>query len=415
MKSPISSVKGQYAVPIVLLGTAALFVIYLLLVYPSERAKLLGSDEFFTDEEEIVESPLGGDTVLIFSSGEIAEVGRSLGQVVVGPYKLVDALTVEYPAVPKTIDSVDGVEMKSSIFTSDVQQFAANNLNLDNTKDVTVHFKVSAVKGSPRILVYLNDTKIYEKTAAVGEYNIKIQPKLLLEDSNPILVKVEGGDLLGNSVKFEKISIDQYYYDISNAVSPAYRLNLQANQFKGNTVHITFKVLDAIADGELMLKIGAPGITKKIVWSGSPDINSTVVASFPLEGNFVLGDNEIVFEAEQNGAYQIQNVSLTFISDVALPANKVYSFNVPAENLYQDDRILLRIKLDRIIEPGYLFFKISPSQTSYYFPTEDLASGAWSYVTIDKSKLKELGDKVTVDSVNGRFRVNGFVIIADPV
>ena len=63
MKTPVNSKKGQWAVPMVLIGTAALFIIYLILVYPSERAELLGSDEYFTDEDEegVGESPLGGE------------------------------------------------------------------------------------------------------------------------------------------------------------------------------------------------------------------------------------------------------------------------------------------------------------------------------------------------------------------
>ena len=369
MKTPLYSKKGQYAVPVILIGTAALFLFYLIMVYPSEKAKILGSDIIFNEsEEKITESPLGKNTTLIFSSGELSEVGRTAGQTVFDfPLK---GAVVEYPAIPKTLDSIEGVIMKASVFTSDVQQFAASNINLENTKEVVVHMVVSEAKGTPKIVIFLNETKIYEKSAAPGEYNIRIKPGLLKETDNPIFVKVQSAGfsvIQQDSVTFERISIDQYYYDFTKAVTTPQTLNIQQSNYRGSTAQIKFGVADSITTGDLIIKIGQPGMTKKIVWSGSPQANQTVIALFPLE-NIMIGDNEIVFEAEKDGAYKIENVSIQFIAEATPAASKTYSFDVEQEDLYTSHKIILGIKVDRIIEPGYLFFTIAPSATSYYFP-----------------------------------------------
>lgn len=412
MKSPMYCKKGQYAVPGILIGTVALLMIYLILVYPSERAKLLGSDEVF--DNAIKESPLGEDTKLIYSSGRVVEVGRSIGQTVL-EYDLKNALA-DQTAVVKTLDSVTDRTMKSSVFTSDSEIFSANNLNLDNTKEIVISLKISELKGTPKIVVYLNDTKIYEKTPTIGDLNIRIQPSLLDENTNEIIVKVESAGfsiIQSDSVYFETMSVKQYYYDFTKAVSETESVYIPQNQYKGSIVHVQFDVAESTTDGDLIIKIGQQGVAKRIVWTGAPEANQTVVASFDLEDNVKIGTNEIQFEADKDGKYAIENVTLKFIAESALPASEVYSFDIGQEYLYSSNRIILGIQVDRIIEPGYLFFKISPSQTSYYFPTEDLAAGTWSYVTLDDSKLSELGNKITVDSVNGRFKIDGFVIIAD--
>lgn len=409
MKTPSSNKKAQgtgYAVPVILLGFLGLFLIYIILVYPSERAKLLTLDDWKTDE---LKSPLGEDTSIIYSSAETFEVGRSIGQEVFS-WKLSD-VSVSHAAVPKTVDSISNRMMYATLVTSDTHNFNANNLNLDNTKEVAIKMNIAEVKGNPKIQILLNKTLVYEKTAVPGEMTIKLQPGLLNEAENPIHVRVkhQGAAIWSRqSINFDSINIEQYYYDPTNSVS-SQTLIIPQNKYQGSRVIFEFNITNAVTDGELKINIQKPGSQKTTVWSGltEPGIISASVDISKIG----VGDNIIQFEADKGGAYTIAAPKIKFIAEAQPPATKVYSFDIDRDDLYSGGMFVLGIKVNRIIEPGSLFFKVGTSDVSYYFPSEELASGTWSYVPISTYKLKDLGNKITLDSVNGRFNIDGFMII----
>ncbi|MDD5181858.1 MAG: hypothetical protein PHC66_01655 [Candidatus Nanoarchaeia archaeon] len=407
MKIPLMK-RGQdrgYAVPLILLGFLGVFLLYIILVYPSERAKLLNID---TDNGEEV-SPLGEGTEVLYSSGERFEVGRAVGSEVFS-WKLNNAI-VSHAAVPKTLDSTANRVMSATLVSSDTESFSANNLNLANTKDVVVKLNIESIKGNPKIQIILNKTMIYEKAAAAGETNIRIQPGLLDEDSNPIYVKVlhQGAAFWSvQSVSFNSINIDQYYYDPENSISPQ-NVIISENNYRGSRVNLIFNVTSAVTDGELNIAIQKPGAAKTVVWSGAPELG-VATASFDID-QIGIGENIISFEAKKGGEYAIANTTLKFFAESQPPAIKTYSFDIEASKLYSGRVIMLGVKVDRIIEPGSLFFTVGASPLSYYFPSADIASGAWSYTQLDKGKLKELGNKIILDSVNGRFSISGLMII----
>ena len=164
MKIPLTK-RGQdrgYAVPLILLGFLGVFLLYIILVYPSERAKLLNIE---TETEEDV-SPLGEGTEILYTSGESFEVGRAIGQEVFN-WKLNSAY-VSHTAVPKTLDSIANRVMSGTLLSSDTESFSANNLNIANTKEIVVKLDITSVRGNPKIQIVLNQTLIYEKDAAAG-------------------------------------------------------------------------------------------------------------------------------------------------------------------------------------------------------------------------------------------------------
>jgi hypothetical protein len=406
MKSPVFNKRGQsgFAMPVILIGFAFLFIIYLLMVYPSEREKLLG---FESEGQEITESPLGGTTELIFSSGETFEVGRTMGQTVFN-FGLKN-FSVSYAPIAKKLDSAEGVMMSASLLSAGIQAFNANNLNLETTKEIVLKLDVKKVTGSPKIVIILNESRIYEKDAAAGELTIHISKNLLTEN-NQIFVKVEhsgGAFWETQSVEFNSIILDQMYYDPYGTRQDSQTVVIGENNYQGNQMNLKFFVDSADNNGDLLIKVN-----DKIIWSGNPTSNHTITASVELDkSGIAIGNNNIVFEADKDGSYTIKNVTLQFIAESTPPARKTYSFDITSAQLHSGRQILFGVKVNRIIEPGSLYFQIAPSATSYYFPAEDVASGAWSYTKLDASKLKEFGNKITVDSVNGRFSISGFVII----
>jgi len=395
--------KGQYAVPIILLAIAGLFFVYLIMVYAEERQRILG-----VPIEEINESPLGPETELIFSSGQINEIGRATAGEVAFSFAI-ENFDIDYGKEEKVLTSLNDVTVSGSIISSGTQKFLISNLNMENTKELTLFMNITEIRGTPRISVYLNESLIFQKDAQTGTFSISIPKELLKETENPITIKIEhnGIDFWSkHSVTFSKLSVKQIYYDPTNSIYKEV-IPITESNYQGNTFKLSFKAKKAVTEGDLIIKVNG-----KQIWSGKPIENETTTITVRLEdSNIKVGDNEIVFEAGKGGEYSLTKVLVEFIAKATPEATKTYSFDIPKEYLESNRDILIGIRIDRIITPGSLYFSIDPYSTYYYFSSADIASGAWSYAKIDKTKLKQFGNKITLSSPDGRFKISGFVVV----
>ncbi|HDQ59981.1 MAG TPA: hypothetical protein ENN30_02195 [Candidatus Woesearchaeota archaeon] len=397
------SKRGQYAVPFILLAVIAVFILYIILVYPEERQEML-----MGPISDIEESPLGEGTKLIFSSGQTNEIGRATSGNIVFSFAL-PSMSVSYPIEEKTIALVHDAKISSSIFTAGTQELEASNLNLENTKDVILYLNISDVKGNPSLFVYLNDTLVYQSTPSKGSMTITFEPGALQPDRNPIIIRVEhnGMDFWAkHTISFSEINLKQRYYNPSEVSSKEY-VPISESNYVGNTFKLFFTPTNAVTDGDLILKIN-----NKAVWSGKPIANQTNAITLRLEdSNIKIGTNEIAFEADRGGEYKLTKIIMDFVSGAAPMATKTYSFDIPREDIESGRNIIIGIRVDRIIDPGSLYFTIDPYSTSYYFDAKAVASGAWSYAEIPQNKLSQFGNKITLSSPDGRFRITGFVVV----
>ncbi len=404
MKSNLKMAKkAQYAATIILIGMAALFVIYTILAYPEEKARILNIT--IPNETNISTSPLGEGTSLIFSSGEISEIGRSSGETVFS-FGMPNAY-VAYPVDEKIIDD-SNISLRASVLKGSISYFSADNINLENTKDVLIKLNITQLSGNPKLIVFLNGSSIFENTITnTGEINIRVS-KTLLGENNPITLKVEhNGAFWTTNTLNANVKIVQEYYNPINVIDEKY-ISLGQTNIKGNELSISFMPTKAISDGDLIVKVNG-----KIIFSGKVEEGKifTITQRFD-ESNIKVGDNTITFEADKGGVYNLTNVKFEFVAVTTPATNKIYSFDIPNKYLTSQNEIILGLKVDKIIKPGYIYAKLGDKGPIYYFEDSDLASGAWSYAVLDKTYLKELGNKLIVDSPNGRYRLTGLVIIA---
>ena len=404
MKStPKLAKKAQYAVPMILIGMIALMTIYMILVYPEEKARMLGIDIPNETASSPVSSPLGEGTKLLFSSGEISEVGSSFGETVFS-FNM-DNVYVSYPPVEKVLDS-QNLNMKANIFSGSSATFTADNLNLDNTKNLIVRLNISHVEGSPMLSILLNNTKIFERTLSAGELNINI-PNSLLNENNPLKLKLDHTGAFWTSNKATlNAKIVQVYFNPKHPTASQV-VTLGQSNIQGNEIKLSFLPVNVTADGEIVVKING-----NVAFSGIVEAGKTFTISKRFDKSGIqIGDNTFEFEALKGGVYNLTNVKLDFVA-VATPASKkVYSFDLQGSDLNSSGKVILGIKVDKIIKPGFIYAQIGNGGPLYYFNNADLSSGAWTYAELDKSYLSELGNKIIVDSPTGRYRVTGLVLI----
>lgn len=393
--------KAQYAVPAILITTIVLLIIYLVLVNASERAKFLGIE--VPNETNVTKSPLGGSTKVIFSSGEVAEIGKSSGESVF-EFKM-DDVYLSYPAKEKILDSRD-IQLRANVISSDSSYFAANNLNLENTKEIILRFNITSVKGSPYLVVYLNNSKILEKAVGVGLLNVRI-PISLLKQENPINVELKHKGAFWSSSSIEaKVELVQVFYDPEFTQVNRY-VSLGQTNLGGNEVRISFTPTEVVPEGQLIIKIN-----NKTIFKGEVSAWQAFSTSVRFDdSNIHLGENTITFETEKGGVYNLTDVKIEFVAVATPSAKKVYSFDIPKEDLESGKDIILAIRVSKVIKPGYIYAKIGNNGPMYYFNHEDVVSGAWAYVKLDKEYLSEFGNNIILYSPTGRYRLSGFMII----
>ena len=374
MKISKKAQNPSYAVPVILMATAALFLFYLIMLYPWERAELLMG--------ETNESPLGPGTEILYSSGEVTEVGSSAAGTL-SKFTMNNFL-VSYPAVPVVVDSSATGEISANIFTSDTILLRANNVDTSNVKGLLLNLNITAVGGNPKLVVILNDTTIYTAPAVVGTIDISM-PAEKLGVNNPVYVKLyhTGWFWEVQKIKLDTVKLNRVEYQ-ANKISQSQIIPLTTSSYQGNTLNIIFTPSSANIEGALLINING-----KQVWSGRPIANAEATASINLDqSNIKIGENTIELIAEKGGEYNLTKVSLQFASEASPAAKKVYSFNLEREDLAAGRPIKVGVKIDRVVDPGTLYVKIVPYDVAYYFSQAQLNPGVWVYANLDKSKLK---------------------------
>lgn len=392
--------RPSYAVPGILAATLGFLFLYLLMVYPEERAALLGQN--LTKNE----SPLGPGTEIIFSDGYTGEIGIASGSIEFT--KNLGSAILSYPAIPQIADGFNNSRLRTTIFSSDRLNLNANNINLENTQQVYIFMNITKIKGSPKIVIFYNLTKIYEKDAVIGETIIPV-PADLVSVNNPIFIQLKHNGALWESQEING-DIQAVWVSYSTNKENTLKENtiiIGADQFKGSILRLTLNASGIAGSGNLLIKLN-----DQIIYSGKPDLNLFTVTTTRISDTLLqVGENRLVLEADKGSSFTISSAKFELVSESAPVATKTYSFDVPILNLTANRTIKLAIKIDKIISPGYLYATIQPNMGTYYFAPHVLASGAWSYETLDKAKLKDFGNKIFVNSPDGRFVVSGFMIV----
>ncbi len=384
--------KGQNALPVILLAMAGLMLFYLIMVHPMERAKIL--------------EPINGELVeeaegLIFSSGRIVEVGQATGETVFG-YNMGNVY-VAYPVVERTLSSTQ-INPSASIFRNDVNIFNVD-IDTENTKEVVLILNTTEIRGSPSISVFINETRIFEQRLSLGETEVTIPARLLEEDKSIKLSFNHDGYFWSRPSAEIELEIVRAYYSAEKPTETRI-IPLSEGNIMGTEIHLSFFVEEAIPEGEFIVKIN-----DVILHSETFESEGVIILKERIDDSGIkVGDNRFVFEADRGGVYNLTNFRMEFIAADTPPSQHVYSFNIEKEDLESFEDIVLGIKINRIIKPGYVSVQIGTDGPIHYLSQEELVAGSWSYITLNRYYLRELDNKITVSSPTGRYRLDGFMV-----
>ncbi len=354
-------------------------ILYIVMVYPWEREKLLFPNE---TENATVETKevLEGD--VIFKKIETTTIGSGTGARVgfQGPY----SFQLDYPLITTKVKEED-ISLSANIFKGDVLK-----LRYDGMWKGKFVVEIKSVVGEPIVEIVVGNTTIYSGKAEAGNLTF------YLEKGQTAEIRLKHGSyafwmtsrIEGKLYEFEEYyqkGIETFQKHYTND-TVEYEIELQK---KGEIAEIN---VNAYGDCELTVKSG-----DNIIYRGPAQ---AFQVSVPVD---VLSD-KLIFAGEKGCNATLEKVSIRYRTKIE---GGPYYFSFPVNASY--DHIYIAVNVNGIIEPGDLTITLLPSHKVYVASASDIGLG-WNYIEIDKEYLEDIGNKAIISS-SGKLSVIGFAVV----
>ncbi len=353
--------QGGYATAVIILVMLAMIIFYMIMVYPSERQKLL---------RPTVENL----TPAFFDDKHIYYIGNGSSSVTFN-YNIGD-LKVGYPLKSVEVKS-DTLYLNANIIKPDLREYSFVPIN--GTSDFKVVLNVTSIGGT---LVVISNGNELTKITKPGVYEIKIK-----NDSFSIKFSHSGFDFWTTQHAEVKLKVYDEFYDPTNA---DVKLSIPINDVTGDYVGLKFN-----STGTGRIKILLNGRT---IFNGV--LNNETDLQIPVSELNLKTLNTLEFVASKGSNYQLMGVTFYLFSGRAPTLSKSYFFENPVNSSI---KVGINVK---ILKPGTLSIALLPKGTVYFLGKEDVQSG-WNYFVINKS-VAEGARGIKVFSIDGRFEIKEF-------
>ncbi len=356
--------KGGYATAIIVFVMLGMIFFYVLMVYPSERQKLLRGENQMNN----VPQPN-----LIFKDTNTYYVGNGAPEVVFN-YSIGN-FYIGYPLKSVLIKS-DNVTMSANVIKP---QIRAYSLIWGNGSWYYVKLDVKSDNG---VIYVISGTDVIKEIRSPGLYEFKVPGTFSLKFSH-------GGFDFWNikHTNFE-ISIYKKYYDPSKS---DVKINIPINDIYGEYVGIKFN-----AEGSGNVKVLLNGHQ---VFNGSFMNETDIIVPRDKAGINTMNSIELI--SSKGSEYNISNVVFYLFSGPSPTLSKVYYINPINSN------VKVGVKLE-VLKPGILSFAIMPKGTIFFIPRNKVHNG-WNYINLNDTFV-ENAHGIKVFSVDGKFKIDEFVI-----
>lgn len=297
---------------------AALIILYILFLPPSEREALLEGN--VSEEEEGAVSVEGNLTLLLVTPGKLDVLKQKEIEHNIPSVNLYTTETAQ------KLKSIESVYIKNGWFDKQSVNFSFNIEDLPNTENVLLVFNIK--KSSGRLIIELNGNSIYDNEVPGPNINpIALPREFLKEGLNSIKIEVSGVGIRfwkTNEYILEEVMITADVTDISRQESK--NVFLVTSTEKDNLDRVFLKFVPECKEGEVaQLDIL---LNNHNIYSSIPDCG-TLTSLEVSPHNLISGENKLVFRT--------------------------------TEGRYLMDRIVVKSELKERVYPTY-YFEINESQ-----------------------------------------------------
>ena len=359
--------KGGFAAALIMLAIIGLFFMYMVMVYPQYRQKLLR--ENITNETNV------GVTGALFKDMNTYYIG--VGKSVVTFNYKINNFNLSYPL--EDILMVDSkLNMKATILTHDNWEYKISKDQ--DTKDFLLVLNISKINGE--LDVYSSDS-IIKKITTPGVYKIETQENIKLTFNHV------GWAFWKTDVLNSKIEVYKQEYTDRGAVRT---FKIPVNEITGENVGIKFNTTK-YGNGNITIYLNG-----KELYSGIPMEEMDVIGDI----NIVKNENELKLVASKGASYEIENLSFYLFSGPSPTLDKSYYFNKIDQN------VSVGVKV-HVIVPGILSIQMLPDGTIYFINKNMVINDNWNWFDVDEKEIQNMRG-IRVYSIDGKFKIEGFQI-----
>ncbi len=319
--------RGQAAPAAVLLAIImGLIIMFIMIIPPSERAKLLEEDSNGTGTS----STFSEEVLLDKNPGRLSFIQDKSFD------KAMSSVHVYTEKEPSILSNNEYLNVKNALFSSQVKNVYFKIDDLENTENILLSFTIDSYRGT--LIILLNDKEIFNKeTHMVKPFKLS---KSLLSENNTLTFKVSSPGVAfwrTNYYDLSMVKVVADVTDLSNQESKSI-LTISEDELKNMEKAILKFSTSCLSSSKGKLEVK---INDYEVFNSVPECDDISYYTIP-ESKLKAGSNLISFKTEK-GDYQI-------------------------------DTIALRVKLK------------DPSYPTYYFTIDDKY---FTNATGDSSKLKD--------------------------
>lgn len=389
--------KAQNQVPLILIFVLALFIVYILWINPSDRAKILGlNDNAPSNNTGNTSSSI--DRVVFTKN--IGYVGRQTGNAV-GTHSF-GSLGISYPLVNESV-----VEKGSAVLTANVLLKGSTRISIPGEySSVTVRARVGEVVGTPNLEIKSGNIVLFKSGISKNQnVDLEVEAAKIIGGSLEVSCQWRGL-LFWQSQKCELLDFEvvkQYYSNVNPVETLDF--SVTSGEARGSNYKLCFKVDDSSNLGALTAKINDAKI-----YSASPLARSAsyCVKNSLSSADLTVGTNILELSAEAGGVYDLSNVSLTVFEESAEASNQTFYFSVPSNVYSKASSFTIEINVDSVIDEGGL--DVVLGNVYYFLGPNDLVEGL-NLIDVSKNEVMSGTNKMRVESSTGRFKIGDLRLV----
>ena len=360
--------KGGFAAALIMLAIIGMVFMYLVMVYPQYRQKLLRGNT--TNETNI------STTGAIFKDMNTYYIGNGKSAITFS-YKIGN-FNLSFP-LKDILMANSKLNMKATILTHDNWEYKVSKG--DNTKDFLIILNISRINGE--LDIYSNDNVI-KKINTPGIYNMTTNENIKFV-FNHVGWEFWQTDVLNSNVKIYK---EEYVDD-----GATHSFKIPINEITGENVGIKFNSTQYNLGNISIILNG------KTLYSGIPLKQMNVMGSI----SDVKKNNELKLIANKGADYEIDNLTFYLFSGPSPTLDKTYYFN---SNINQSVRVGVKV---HTIVPGILSIQMVPDGTIYFINKDMIINDNWNWFDVDQKEIKNMRG-IRVYSIDGKFKIESFQI-----
>ncbi len=352
--------KGGYATAIIILAMLGMIIFYMIMVYPSERQKLL--------------RPQPNQTPALFLDKNTYYVGN--GKPSINFQYNVSDFVVGYPLKELKVKE-DSLDLSANVIKPQIKYYSLNPG--EDTVGYKIFLDVKSIDGA---IYVIHGKEVVKEITQPGTYEVEVPGSFSIKFSHV--------GFAFWTVQHAKVSLTIFeeYYDKSNS---DVKVNVPVNEVMGEYVGIKF---NAKGNGKVKLLLN-----KNQIFYGE-FMNETEI-QIPIDESNLKTMNTIEFISDKGSNYKISNFSFYLFSGPAPSLSKTYLID-PVNST-----VKIELKV-RILKPGTLSIAIMPKGTIFFLNQENVQNG-WNYFIVDRKFMNE-AHGIKVFSVDGRFQIQEFKI-----